>query len=255
MRRAPFVVASLATVPSRRALLERVVASLLPQVDELWVFFDQLTPTDRAYAILDVTRHAPKVRSWDPGDFQLGDAAKFAPLRWCRAPELIYLTCDDDLVYPRDYVARMREAVAREPDAVHTAHGGVLRGHVERWREAIRFTAYRAGEALGDAEDGRSCNVPGTGCLAARAELLHDFECPLRPLNVADLHLAVWLQQRRIPVRTVGHARGWLATFPDVGETLWDSGEGVRSQPSREARRRRDHEDAVVQQIEHWEVF
>lgn len=248
------VVAALATIPARRAHLARVVEALISQVDELWVFFDQLTPTDRAFAIAELTRAHPKVRSWDPGDFQLGDAAKFTPLRW--APQkAVYLTCDDDLGYPCDYVARMLAAVAREPDAVHTAHGGVLRGRVEHWRTTIRHTAYRAGEALGAAVDGVACNVPGTGCLAARAELLRGFACPPHPPNVADLHLAVWLQRQRIAVRVVGHARGWIQALPDVGPTLWSSGEGVVSQPSRAAARRRADEDSVVRQVESWEVF
>ena len=97
--------ASLASIPARRDSLRRVVESLLPQVDRLGVYLNGYgdVPEFLADDRIDVAR------SEDHGD--LGDAGK---MFWAAEPGVDYhLACDDDILYPADYVARMVAEVDR----------------------------------------------------------------------------------------------------------------------------------------------
>lgn len=88
--------AHLATFPPRRGILMETVASILPQVDRLFIClngFDAVPPElgdqDRIEAFIP------------PQD--LKDAGKFA---FPPAPDDIVFTIDDDILYPPDYVTR-----------------------------------------------------------------------------------------------------------------------------------------------------
>lgn len=88
--------AHMATFPPRSAILMQTVASLLPQVDRLFLCLNQHDAIPPALAQDDrITAMIP--------DRDLRDAGKFA---FVPDDDDIVLTVDDDILYPPDYVAR-----------------------------------------------------------------------------------------------------------------------------------------------------
>lgn len=202
------VVASMASIPSRAALLPRVVGSLLPQVHELRVY---LNGYDRVPSCLQAPR-VTVVRSQDQGD--KGDAGKF---HWIGQSSGYVLTCDDDILYPGDYVGRMIAAIERHGRrAVVSCHGASV-------PTGVRLSSY-FGQRLGvvhylrrQRHDAR-VHVPGTGVAAFHTDTISLSPRDFPTRFMADIHLAVAARRQRVPVYAIAHAEGWLSTLePDDG--------------------------------------
>ncbi len=177
-------------------MLEVALRTLRPQVDVLSVYLNgyQRVP-DCVHELAD--RH------------ELAAANEGAERKfwWAQSePRGLHFSCDDDIVYPPDYVATMSAALAEHPGALVTAHGRAYRG-------APVSVHSIDPDSLGifhrHVPRGRAINCPGTGVMAWDSRLL---DVPQRwdRCNVADLQVALWAQQHRVPVWLVPHAAGWL---------------------------------------------
>jgi len=194
------------------------VESLLPQVDRMFVYLngypkvpDYLKNEKVAHALLscDAGWRGSEAKFFfaDPDSYK----ATLAP-----TTDDVYFTCDDDIVYPRDYVVKMVAALNRHPGAVVCVHGSVLDLPVERYKKR---TIFRFAEPL--AQDQR-VHIPGSGTLAYR---LRDFVLRLKELEIRteDPNIGVILRERGIPLFSVARPPDWLKEIerPAVGSTLW----------------------------------
>jgi hypothetical protein len=96
------IYANMATIPKRIFHLETVVNSILHQVDVLNVYLNN-------FEEVPWFLNNPKinvVRSQEHGD--RGDAGKFF---WSDKVSGNYFTIDDDILYPADYVQRLKESL------------------------------------------------------------------------------------------------------------------------------------------------
>jgi hypothetical protein len=151
-------------------------------------------------------------RSQDYGD--RGDAGKFW---WSNKWEGYCFTCDDDLVYPRDYVRRMLTAVNRFHRRVAVGlHGVVVDEKMLSFYRIPRRDHWRVASS-----EYRPVNVLGTGVLAYHTDMMTvtptDFEIP----NMADVWFALLCQRREVPCVTIPRAPNWLTLLP-TGETIYD---------------------------------
>jgi hypothetical protein len=191
------VVVSLATMPGREKSLARTVASLLPQTDQLNVYLNGI---DRVPDCLRAP-HVHVARSSEHGDY--GDAGKFW---WCHQDDAYMLTCDDDIVYPPDYVARIVYAIEHyQRAAVVGVHGIILRPPIlSYYRDR---TVLHCARPL--AQD-QSVHMVGTGCAGWHSSTLnltlHHFQTP----NMADVWFGVACQQQRVPVVCIARPSNWL---------------------------------------------
>ena len=191
------MVASLATIPGREESLARTVASLLPQIDRLNVYLNGID------TIPDCLR-APHVHvAWRSEHGDHGDAGKFW---WCHQDDVYILTCDDDIVYPHDYVARVVYAIEHyQRAAVVGVHGILLRPHI--------LSYYRDRTVLHCArplEQDQSVHMVGTGCAGWHSSTLNltlnHFQAP----NMADVWFGVACQQQQVPVVCIARPSHWL---------------------------------------------
>lgn len=190
------VMAALAALPRREHLLEPVLKSLRPQVDRLCVFLNGW------HKVPDAVRQLADdhVLSFE----NLGAEKK---LHWASGWDGLYCSTDDDLLYPPDYVARMRQAIELTGGrALVTVHGRVYIGHPETVHNV-------APQGLGFYDRNVSCDRPvnhgGTGVMAWDARVIKvPAEFPER--NMADLQLAVWAQQQRVPMWLLRHEAKWV---------------------------------------------
>ena len=211
------------TMPGRP--LDQVLASLRPQVDELAVYCNGFDSPPKS-ALPDYVRCDP--------DNTVGASGKFF---LSRSHTGIYLACDDDLLYPPDYVQVMCDAVRRwDGRALVTCHGREL--YAGRF-EAARL-AYRALAAC----RGRWLNYPGSCALAFDTRL----KVPdVFPKNNEESALAVWAQQHGVPIWLLPHEADWLQTLlpPKYkGPTVWKAEKAAAFA----------NRNAILSQVDEWWV-
>lgn len=196
---------AVATTPERVALLPRSLGSLRPQCDRLHVFLNGHAEVPEVVRELaDVHVHARENEGAD---------RKF---HWAHAHAGIYLSCDDDFVYPPDYVARMAGAVRRFGGrALVTAHGRTYPPQPKDSADQIGAVS----TLQSNVPQGRWVNHAGTGVLAWDAALI---KVPLAyPVtNRTDVQLSAWANVRQIPIWVVEHRSGWLRPIQHTGPTL-----------------------------------
>jgi len=195
------IIATVASIPEREAMLHDCVLSLLPQVDRIRVFLNGYPE------IPDWLRCHAKVEWRQSQDLiDKGDAGKFF-LQGLESPAYV-LTCDDDIVYPWDYAQRMMEELGNWNDeAIVGVHGVVLRQPVERYYQVQGRYVLRH---IRSNDCGQLVHVLGTGTTAFRNDRVgFGFDDCLYP-NMADVWLAKYAAERRIPLYCVARPKGWL---------------------------------------------
>ena len=203
-RTEPMVV-SVASMPHRRRMLERVVASLYWQCDRLNVYLN-------GYPDIPSFLHRPKIKvatSQEYGD--RGDAGKFFWATELSSTPCYHFTCDDDILYPKDYLERIRRHIdIYKRKAVVTLHGAVLPKRLTEsfYRERHVFHCAR------DVEKDKWVHVPGTGVMGYHTSV------PVRTSwfrirNMADVWMAVNAKKAVIPIVVMAHRGYWLSFLPD----------------------------------------
>jgi hypothetical protein len=205
---------ALATTPDRVALLSESLPSLRKQCDRLHVYLNGHT-------------EIPPI-VWDLADAHVlsadnGGADK--KLHWARQHEGVYLSCDDDFVYPPDYVARMAGAVQHWGGrAFVTAHGRIFPPRPSDMADQL----YRA-TLNTRVVHGRWVNHAGTGVLAWDASRIQvPLEFPIA--NRTDVQVSAWANEQEIPIWVVPHNPTWLRPIRHQGTSV-----GANSRSERHA--------------------
>lgn len=203
-------VVGLASIPSRAQSLFDVVESLLPQVDEIRVFLNGYD------SVPEWIKEKPRVNVFRSQDFaDYGDAGKFFKID-PEEPEY-YLTCDDDILYPVDYVDFMlKELLARSDRAVVGSHGVLIKQPLGKYYDESNRYVFRHVNGLSYPT---SVHVLGTGTTAFRTDILGMRFRDLQAPNMADIWLAARAQQLRIPLISVPRLPGWLTQNPAASES------------------------------------
>lgn len=202
------VLVGIASIPEREASLQRVVASLAPQADRIHVALNEY---QREPAFLaDHPNVTAELLDADNG----GDAEKYRAVDdW----DGLVATCDDDILYPADYIATLRAGIARYgPRTMVGFHGGVTLG----WNGSAIAASHKRVRCLGtlDADD-TDINVLGTGCLMYHAGHVPVWRDVFRSPNMADVHMACHARTMGIPMVCLAHNEGWLQDIcPPVGQ-------------------------------------
>jgi FkbM family methyltransferase len=205
-----------ASIPSRSAYLRQAVASVLPFVDQLYVYLNDY-PSVPAFL-----RH-PKLtvfRSQDHGD--LGDAGKFFAANRQRG---FFLTIDDDIFYPESYVWALVNALRGYRAAGRRVavgfHGKLMRPEVAHfYHDHVRLFHFAA--AL---EAERTVHVLGTGTSA-----FHTDDLPIsiadfsgQP-NMADIYFSIACQKHDVSCIILPRPAHYLKPQPTPGQgTIWRS--------------------------------
>lgn len=203
------VLAALASIQAREAGLAQVVASLLPQVDRLGVY---LNGYDHVPDFLRDDR-IDVARSQEHGDN--GDAGKF---HWAPEASGYYLACDDDLVYPFDYVERVLAGIDRyRRQAVVGFHGSVLHPEIRDYHRSRRLTHFSRG-----LDTDEVVHVLSTGSLGFHTSALALERADFRQPNMADLWLALVAQRQRVPLVCLRRPARWLVEIPALpGDSIY----------------------------------
>ena len=198
--------AAVASIPGREAQLAAVVAAIAPQVDVLHVYLN-------GYATVpDFLQGKPAVRVARSQDW--GDARDNGKFHFLGEAGSYYLTLDDDLAYPADYVRTLLlniEKYGRR--AVVGVHGIVLADPMNHFY--ANRTVFHFKSAL---SSDQSVHLLGTGTVAFHRDTLaltySDFGEP----GMADLWFAIAAKRQGVPLRCIAHGQGWVRSLGDAGQ-------------------------------------
>ncbi len=211
------VVAGMTTIPPRRSIVQLAIRSIIEQVDQLFVHFNEETIPAwvKNYPKL-VPLTATVTRHFDASaKFWYADTAKFrgivetgGVLQGDR--DIVYFSIDDDIVYPSDYVKTLLALLDRHKGHVAAVHGSLLREPINTYHSSlIRF---RFAKAL--AAD-QQVHIGGTGTMAFRmSDIPIDFEKIFGYPNMADVWMAVYFRELKKHAWICPRDDGWMKPIP-----------------------------------------
>jgi len=202
------ITAQIASIPEREEMLRNTVESLLPQV---WKLNVMLNGYDEIPRFLD----DHKITTYQL-DNSTGDAAKFLEVY---EPGYI-LTCDDDIIYPPDWVSTMTEFV-NKTESIVTIIGKIFKPKpVDTfYGTQDRLVAYhwnKPNYAL------HTVQVGGTGVMCFHTNHFRpryeDFIYP----NMADVWVAKFAYEQGVYIKVVPHNGQWITyQEPPLRQTIW----------------------------------
>jgi len=201
------IIAQIASIPSRYYLFEKKIYSLYNQVDKINVFLNNYEKVPNYF--ISYPNVTGKLM-----DNSTGDAAKFHGVENL---EGYIFTCDDDLIYPPDYISTMITQIDKYK-CIITNHGRILfdRPISSYYRDNI--VGYHC---LLDVKDDHRVDVGGTGVMGFHSKdfkiKYSDFKLP----NMADIWVAVnaW---NKTDIVVNSHKEGWIKYQDTPDKTIWE---------------------------------
>jgi glycosyltransferase involved in cell wall biosynthesis len=203
----PDVFIGIAAIPERVLALEKTIESLLPQTRKIGVYLNNWD-----YIPDFLTNNKILISGFNEPD--IGDIGKF---HWVDDHDGIYFSCDDDLIYPADYVKRTVEKLRQYAfKAAVGWHGSLLLEPFNSYyeknsRRVFMFSAHRPRDT--------PVHILGTGCCAfhTRHFLIkkNDFKNP----NMADIFFSIKGQEQKIPFLVIEHNKGEIVEHEGTKES------------------------------------
>lgn len=194
------VTASLATIPGREESLKDTIESLLSQVDKINVYLHDNK------GLPEYLQH-PKIEV--AFSMEWGNKGDLDKLAWCDEVKGWHLICDDDLIYPSDYVEHMiKKAEEYNRKYIIGLHGIVpFNPPIASYYQDR--TVY---SCLYDLPHDIEVPILGTGALLYHTDFvpLHNFNYENLHPNMCDVHLGIWAGANEIKMIAVAHKEGWL---------------------------------------------
>lgn len=209
------IIAGMATIRGRERTLAMAVRSLTSQVHRLYVYLND-HPSPPAFLLRD-PKVVTVVGRESGGD--LGANGKFAFTR--SSDHGIYLSVDDDIVYPSDYAARMSARVRRAPGPL------VVCVHGMRYPTSTP-AHYHIGSIIHGFDHALSSetpiHMPGTGTCAFDLAFFQPTPSDMPSKPSGELEFAILLQRRRIPCVAIPRRHNWLRDpFIPQSYSLWNN--------------------------------
>jgi hypothetical protein len=194
------IIIGIASVPERIDCLKDTIESLIPQCDKIILGLNNYKeiPNFTINEKIEVNLL----------DNSLGDAAKFYKIEDNK--DVYYLTCDDDLIYPKDYVNYLIDKTKKYNVPVGL-HGAIIKKPVKSMykdRHVLHFNNTVEVDTIVD--------YVGTGTMCYDTSKLNiklsDFKVP----NMADIWFGDIMNKNQIKPIVVAHEEGYLTYNPKM---------------------------------------
>jgi len=201
------IIAQIASLPDRVESLRLTIASLRKQVDKLFI-------------ALNGYKEVPEFILKDPFieyvvlDNSLGDAAKFYDID---KRDGYFFACDDDLIYPKNYIDFMIDKI-EQYRCVVSLHG---RSFKIRPIQSYYKSATDKYRCLGTVNKDVYVDVAGTGTMAFITNDIKVRLSDFRMANMADIWLSKIAHEQKVPLLVTAHKEGFLKYIPQT-RTIWD---------------------------------
>ena len=204
-------IAGMATMPSRVDTAEGALATILPQIDMLWLFLDRFDEIP-SFARDERIR---VLRSQEAGDLRangklLGVALTDEPCT--------FFGVDDDIAYPPDYCRTLETYVDRyEGRAAIGVHGAVLREPMTSYARDTKVLHRRSPQ-----DCLREVDLLGSDSLAFRTSTLRFDVREWGDVNMVDLSFAHVARRRSIPLLMIPRPAHWLSALDEnQADSIW----------------------------------
>lgn len=179
------VSANFATHKARKPYIDKAVNSVIDQVDIVRVHYND---------------YQPEEREWEQYTGEdLTDKGKFAHIRKGE----IAFTCDDDILYPCNYVEKTLKYLHKY-DGIVTYHGRVLKGKGLNYYHGHKVFHFR----YHDGQKDTRVDVPGTGVMAFHSDtFLPSVE---GDDLMADLLVGLQVAEQQVRIMCVRHKNSWI---------------------------------------------
>ena len=205
-------VATIATMPSRLDGFEKVLNSIFPQVDRIFIYLDNFMAIP---AFLNGHSKINVFRAEETGNFHA--SSRFLTLTHLKEPCVLF-SFDDDIIYPSDYVKTLVTVLAEvRGRMVVGVHGRTfLPPHLSYVQNAT-FYHFEA-----ELRQFLHVHELGTGTCAFISSLF-DFNVAQWPYNgMDDIQFAIEAQKRSIPRLAITRPAGWLKRYgQEQPDSLW----------------------------------
>jgi len=198
----------MATIPERAETLNSVIDSIIPQVDKLFIYFNN------CHSLKTLHKLSREKLTFKFGD-NLGANGKF---KFLDKPYDYYFSIDDDFIYPKDYVKVMIAKIEKyKRKAVMCVHGSTFPPHPDWYYERINSYSSREGT-----EKDHLVNLPGTGTVAFHKDTFRNMTYDRFNGSVkCDLKLAIACHDQGIPIISVMRKKNWLRPITTDGPDYW----------------------------------
>jgi hypothetical protein len=212
------VIVAMASIPERKETLLKVVASLHRQCDRICLYlnnYPSVPPELAAYSSVTTLLAGPGRMEPDRRDVgKFYWVEQFSPC--------YYMTVDDDIDYPSDYVPVMINAVEEyNREAIISVHGVFMHLYKDKPHELPDCSRHRAIVAFEKHLNvDLAVHVAGTGTTA-----FHTGKIPvskrdiMNPPGDGDAQLAVYAQRTQTPIIIIKRAASWLKSFGRAANT------------------------------------
>ena len=208
------ITVSLATIPSRRHTLRNVVVRLLPQVDKLNVYLNE-TPEvagGDGYPDLPDFLKNPKIEAVWSRDTEFGDQGDAGKFFWASDVQGWHVVCDDDVLYPPNFVASLIAGAERYgKKAAVGFHGATLVVPFQSYYKSRRVHHF----ALTVPKD-VPVHILASNSLCYHSSTIQvhrdDFQYP----NMGDIWFGLLAQQQHIPLICLKHSANWMVDDPST---------------------------------------
>lgn len=207
------IVASMATISSRLNIAVDAATSLLSQVDTVYIHIND------AHEVPNELKHKRIIVSTEKTHGDLGDSGKFVGAR--SAGDAYVLVCDDDFIFPHDYVVQSYLRLAAEDFGVVVGmHGIYLRYPIEDYyaHDARNTMHYSTGFSFNT-----TVSAVGTGAI-----LFDTMRFPMQQFvldfkNMADIWFALECNRLGIPILIQERHANWLIDNPpsEMANAIW----------------------------------
>lgn len=196
------VLASMASIPSRRRMLLDCVNSLLAQCDRVRVFLNNYpdVPDFLNHPRIDVRRS----QDWD----DRGDAGKVFWIDRDRE-EGYRLITDDDLLFPPDFSETMCGKVqSYDNRAIFCTHGVLLRQPVRQYYDPdSRAATFHFARQL---DTDATVHIGATNAMCFHSAAVNMKWSDFSYCNSADIWISLYAQRNKLPILAASRLQGWV---------------------------------------------
>lgn len=192
--------ANIASLPDRREMLDKTIESLYQQIDVINLCLNGYNS--------DPYINDPKIKTV-LADNSLGDAGKFL---FQDDVDGYYITCDDDIIYPKTYIEDTIEKVNEY--GLVTYNGRIFKSFPIKSFYRDKAKKYRYGHT-----ERKTLKVQfgGTGVMAFDTAFFRIPMSEFRRKNMADIWVACYARKKNYPIWHIAHKEGYLISQKTQG--------------------------------------
>jgi len=191
------IVCGIASLPERELNLKKTIDSLYNQVDKLHVVLNSYKSIPEFLNKNKIIVHHSFTNK--------GASAKFINIENCNS---YYFSCDDDLIYPHNYVQSMIQKCKEfNNQAIIVVHGGMI-ATPKQWRGyRMQKIGYHFSHKL---TQDQWVQIGGSGTMCIHQPTIQLKQSDLIHNNKVDFDIMVKSQKNNIPILAIARPSRWI---------------------------------------------